>query len=76
MKHLFTIISIFFASQFISQNENNGYLYKVIFDVDNTIRNEILQKDFNGFTGAVKTIGGKKIKITEKAVLMERKSKE
>ena len=68
MKHLFTIISIFFASQFISQNENNGYLYKVIFDVDNTIRNEILQKDFNGFTGAVKTIGGKKIKITEKAV--------
>ena len=68
MKHLFTIISIFFASQFISQNENNGYLYKVIFDVDNTIRNEILQKDFNGYTGAVKTIGGKKIKITEKAV--------
>ena len=68
MKHLFTIISIFFASQFISQNENNGYLYKVVFDVDNTIRNEILQKDFNGFTGAVKTIGGKKIKITEKAV--------
>tara|TARA_Y100000768_G_scaffold335036_1_gene276041 strand:+ start:1113 stop:1820 length:708 start_codon:yes stop_codon:yes gene_type:complete len=68
MKHIFTIIYIFLLSQFISQNENNGYLYKVVFDIGKTMRNEILQKDFNGYTGAVKTIRGKQIKITEKAV--------
>ena len=68
MKHFLTIFSILLLSPFISQNESNGYIYKVVFDVGNDIRNEILQKDFNGYTGAVKTVRGEKVKITEKAV--------
>jgi ribosomal protein L21E len=68
MKHFLTFFSIFLLSQYISQNENNGYIYKVVFDVGNNIRNEILQKDFSGYTGAVKTVKGEKVKITEKAV--------
>ena len=75
MKHFFTIFSIFLLSQFISQNENNGYLYKVVFDIDKTMRNEILEKDFNGYTGAVKTIRGKKLKLLKKRYLMEMRSK-
>ena len=44
MKHFFTIIYIFFLSQFISQNENNGYLYEGIFDIYKMMKNNITEK--------------------------------